>query len=575
MSAGKEFQRQPSPSFKFMRRGENLFLAMSSKVEELVHRCYNTKPKYAETMPGVPEDYKEIKTLGDLLKVNYKHASVESQLRGNLIKKLRSGENPFPGIIGYQDDVIPSINRAILSGHDLLLVGQIGQAKTKLAEAIANNLLSPIPVVKGTLTNDIPTTLPESHLAALLNGDEVDRAIPEFTVSRECEEIIMSDKMDTKIEWLDGPSRYRYILATPDISVKDLVGQIDAMKIAKKGVELYSMESYSAGQLLQSRHGILCIDELPVLDPRKQVALLSVLQEGKFTTGAYPVVFRPDVRIIATANPIDYTHSGKIIEPLFDRLKSHVDTHYPRTIEDEMLIIAQESKIDPSVFLPEFIIRTIAKITQGARAHQAINHDKGVSVRMAIHSMEVLAGEAERTRSIIYGVRGVPRFCDIHSIFQSSKFELVEMEDTRENRNSILQSLIDSAIASIAAEYLEHIQPEQIAKVKPEFTRNKFFHVSQLSLGSKKGEGIDYESQLSKFPVLKQMVNDSISFAKQSQKRFLETAKAAGITVQPVAFPADLDGEFTASVTEVVLEALRHAQPPVVEKKEGSYLAAQ
>jgi magnesium chelatase subunit I len=134
-------------------------------------------------------------------------------------------------------------------------------------------------------------------------------------VSPECEDIIRSNKLETKIDWVSGADRYKYILSTPDISVKDLVGQIDAIKIAKKGVELYNIESYSAGQLLQARHGILCIDELPVLDPRKQVSLLSVLQEGKFTTGTYPIVFKPDVRIIATANPIDYTHSGKIIEP--------------------------------------------------------------------------------------------------------------------------------------------------------------------------------------------------------------------------------------------------------------------
>src|SRR5947208_13975499 len=204
---------------------------------------------------------------------------------------------------------------------------------------------------------------------SIINDADIARTSPEFTVSKECEEIIRNNKMETKINWIEGTQRDRYILATPDISVKDLVGQIDAIKIAKKGVELYDIESYSSGQLLQARHGILCIDELPVLDPRKQVALLSVLQEGKFTTGSYPAVFKPDVRIIATANPIDYTHSGKIIEPLFDRLRSHIDTHYPRTVEDEMLIIVQEARIadTKNVFLPVFILRTVAKITQLAR----------------------------------------------------------------------------------------------------------------------------------------------------------------------------------------------------------------
>src|ERR671936_1783216 len=330
-------------------------LFMTSKnVEDIVYHSYNSKPKYTQIFPGVPEDYKEIKTLGDLLQINYKHVSVGEQLRGNLITKMKRGEHPYTGIIGYDDDVVPAVNRAILSGHDILFIGQIGQAKTKIAECIANNLLSLIPKVRGTLTNDIPTSLSEEELIALLNDSEVIHTSPEFSVSKECEDIIRNNKLDTKIDWSDGADRYRYILSTPDISVKDLVGQIDAIKIAKKGVELYNIQSYSAGQLLQARHGILCIDELPVLEPRKQVSLLSVLQEGKFTTGAYPAVFKPDVKIIATANPIDYTHSGKIIEPLFDRLRSHVDTHYPKTVEDEVLIILQESRITDTknVILP-------------------------------------------------------------------------------------------------------------------------------------------------------------------------------------------------------------------------------
>src|ERR671931_994875 len=211
-------------------------LFMTSKnVEDIVYHSYNSKPKYTQIFPGVPEDYKEVKTLGDLLQINYKHVSVEEQLRGNLITKMKRGEHPYTGIIGYDDDVVPAINRAILSGHDLLLIGQIGQAKTKIAEAIAQNLLSPIPVVRGTVTNDIPTSIPEDQLTALLSDSEVVRTQPEFTVSPECEEIIKANKLETKIDWVSGAERYKYILSTPDISVKDLVWQIDAIKIAKKG----------------------------------------------------------------------------------------------------------------------------------------------------------------------------------------------------------------------------------------------------------------------------------------------------------------------------------------------------
>jgi len=548
---------------------------MIAKIEEIVHRSYFTKPKYAEIMPGVPEDYKQVKTLGDLLKINYKHVTVEEQMRGNLIAKLKNGDHPYPGIIGYDDDVIPAVNRAILSGHDLLLVGQIGQAKTKIAEAIAKNLLSPIPVVRGTVTNDIPTSIPEEQLTALLSDSEVVRTQPEFTVSPECEEIIRSSKLDTKVDWVAGADRYKYILSTPDISVKDLLGQIDAIKIAKKGVELYSMESYSAGQLLQARHGILCIDELPVLDPRKQVSLLSVLQEGKFTTGAYPVVFKPDVKIIATANPIDYTHSGKIIEPLFDRLRSHVYTHYPKTVEDEMLIIVQESRIADvtNVMLPVFMVRTIAKITQLTRSHHDVNHDKGVSVRMSVHSMEMIIGEAERTRSIAFGIKAIPRFCDIHCIHQSSKFELSEMEDTRENRRNVLDSIIDSALKEVALEYVQLLAPEQLTRVKNDFVKNKAFQASQTLPG--KGKSADYDSQLSKFPALKAAVNETIANVRNEQKVLVERAKKLGIKIDNISLTPDLNGEFTATVTEVILEGMRHTQPPLLDKKDNSYGIAQ
>lgn len=549
---------------------------MSSKnIADLVHRSYSSPPKYYELMPGVPEEYEQIRTLGELLDINYKAVTVEQQIRGNLITKIRREEYPYPGIIGYDDDVIPALNRAILSGHDILLVGQIGQAKTKIAECISKNLLSLVPVVRGTITSDIPTAIPEHELIAILNDSDIVRMSPEFSISTECEDSIRNDKLETRIDWIDGISRYRYILATPDISVKDLVGQIDAIKIAKKGVEIYNIESYSAGQLLQARHGILCIDELPVLDPRKQVALLSVLQEGKFTTGSYPVNFRPDVKIIATANPIDYTHSGKIIEPLFDRLRSHIDTHYPKSISDEMLIICQEVKIADLVntFLPIYIIKSVAKITQLAREHSDVNHDKGVSVRMAVHCTELLIGEAERTRSVKYRVKAIPRFCDFHSIHQSSKFELSEIEDSRENRINILNLIITNAIKDVSVEYVQRLSNHQILKLKSEFIRNKTFEVSQVILGQKGIGPLDYETQLAKFPSLMQAANETVEIIKKEQTQFIENMMLHGINIENIVVPEEVDGELTASVMEIILEGLRWIQPPLLEKRENSYVA--
>ncbi len=176
-------------------------------LQEIVHQSYSSKPKYSELMPGVPEDFKHIKTLGDLLKLNYKHVKIEEQLRGNLILKLKKGEFPYPGIIGYDEDVIPAINRAILSGHDILLIGQIGQAKTKIAESIARNLLSMIPVIRGSVTNDIPTSIPEAELLALVTDGELMHLSPDFSVSKECEDAIRDNKLDTRIDWIEGVDR--------------------------------------------------------------------------------------------------------------------------------------------------------------------------------------------------------------------------------------------------------------------------------------------------------------------------------------------------------------------------------
>lgn len=544
---------------------------ISENFRDIVHKSYNSDPDYKQTLSGLPENYKEIKTLEDLLSINYKHASVSDQLRGNLITRLKAQQFPYSGIIGYDDDIIPSLNRAILSSHDMLLVGQIGQAKTKIAETVAKNLLSPIPIVEGSITNDIPTLIPEDELVSLLDDKEITRSRPEFYVSTETEDNIRNNRLGTKIAWIDGPSRYKYLLATPDISVKDLVGQIDAIKIAKRGVEIYNMESYSPGQLLLARHGVFCIDELPVLDPRKQVALLSVLQEGIYTTGSYPVIFKPDTRIVSTANPIDYTHSGKIIEPLYDRMKSHIITRYPQKVDDEMMIMVQEARISNTrnVVLPIFMLRTLAEITRIARDHSEINHEKGVSVRMSIHSLEILISEAERVRGIINNVKSVPRFSDIYSIHQTSKFELSEIDDSHENRMNILDAIISEAIKKVCAYYVNDIPHEKLMNLKNEFKINKTFHVSQDITGNAKSTN-SYQSQVSKFSSLKEIMDIVIKNISQDQKHFEESLLANSINVHTI--KDTKDPEYLSSVTELILEGLRFTDPPILDRKEGDYV---
>jgi len=187
--------------------------------------------------------------------------------------------------------------------------------------------------------------------------------------------------------------------------------------------------------------------------------------------------------------------------------------------------------------------------------------------------MEMMVGEAERTRSIAHGVKAIPRFCDIHCIHQSSKFELAEMEDTRENRRNILDSIIEGALKEVALEYIQKLATEQLTKVKNDFVKNKSFQVSQTLVGEAKSP--DYESQLTKFPGLRQAVNETIANVKEEQKQLIERAKQLGIRSDNILLSQDLNGEFTASVIEVILEGLRHTQPPLLDRKDNSYGLAQ
>jgi magnesium chelatase subunit I len=522
-------------------------------------------------MAGVPEDYKRIKTLGDLLEVNYKIVSAKEQLRRNLILKIRTNKKKYPGIVGFEDDVIPALDRAILSCHDIILVGQIGQAKTRIAQTVAENLLSLMPVIRGSITNDCPMDLPVQELILLLQDKENLMSTPRFFIDADSMEKIRNNKLDTEIEWNKGKDRFKYVLATPDISVKDLVGQIDAIKITKKGAEMYEIESYSPGQLMQAKHGLFCIDELPVLDTRKQVALLSVLQEGRFTTGSYPVIFEPKTAFFATANPIDYTHAGKIIEPLYDRLKSHIHTHYPKSLKDEMLIIAQEAKM-PKSFVPIFMFKILARIVQNARLNNEINQDKGVSVRMGIHSLELLVGESERTRSLAHDILPIPRPCDIFSIEQSSKFELSELDDTKENRQKTLGNLINGALKETSLEYLSNIESNIVETIKKEFA-GKTFAVSQTILGSNSAEK-SYENQLRNFNSLATLVEKIYQKTISEQVEFAKEAQKYGISLDSLSVSDKTQSELRSGVIELVLEGLCCMEPKILDKKEGTYIAA-
>jgi len=540
---------------------------MSENYENIVERSYSSVPKYTEVQAGVPEDYNDVKTLGDLLEINFKLIHVKEQLRKNLISKIERDESKYPEIIGYEDDVIPSLDRAILSRHDIFLIGQIGQGKTKLIQTIAENLLSPIPIIQHSITNDCPMDLPKKELVSLLEGKTVHAKNPKFYVDPESAEKIRESKLETPIEWIDGKDRYKYVLATPDISVKDLVGYIDAVKVAKMGIEMYKIESYSPGQLMQAKHGIFCIDELPVLDPRKQVALLSVLQEGYFTTGSYPVIFEPKTVFFATANPIDYTHSGKVIEPLYDRLKSHIYTHYPNTIEDEMMIIIQEANISKSLILSP-LLKTLAKVVQKTRNSTQINQETGVSVRLGIHGLELLVGESERTRALPNKILSVPRISDMHCLNQVVKFQLSELDDTVKNREKVFDEFLKESIKETCLEYLEDIDNTTLESIKQEFGENTF-QVSQ-NLIWKNGEA-SYSRQLGSFSKLKKIVESKLNIIQSSQNALKQQLELFKIDPKYVELTKQHENELLSALIEIILEGLCWTNPKILDKNEAGY----
>jgi magnesium chelatase subunit I len=319
---------------------------------------------------------------------------------------------------------------------------------------------------------------------------------------------------------------------------------------------------------MQAKHGIFCIDELPVLDPRKQVALLSVLQEGRFTTGSYPIIFEPRTTFFATANPIDYTHSGKVIEPLYDRLKSHIHTHYPKTITDEMLIILQEANISKSFILVS-ILEALATAIQKTRNTSQVNQERGVSVRLGVHGLELLVGEAQRTRALFHKLIPTPRLSDMHCLNQVAKFELAEMDDTVENRHKVFSKIIADSIKETCLRLLENTDHTLLESIKQEFGQNTFETSQKMIWSNGKAS---YHSQLEIFPSLKKLVEAKLEHIQQKQNEFAKAAKPHNISVESLEVTDE--NELRCALTEIILEGLCWTTPKILDKKEAGYVAA-
>lgn len=386
----------------------------------------------------------EAKTLGELKSSNYQVLPVREEMRRNLMRKLQAREEVFPDIVGYQDTVIPQIENAILSGQDIILLGERGQAKSRIIRSLTCLLDEVTPIL-------------------------ADAEIPEnpFTpISAQGKKIIEEEGDNATIRWITPEMRYGEKLATPDITIADLIGEVDPIKIAE-GRYLSDEEALHFGLIPHTNRGIFAINELPDLAERIQVGLLNVLEERDIQIRGHKIRLDLDVIVVATANPEDYTNRGRIITPLKDRYGSQIRTHYPENILEEITIMEQEQrKLDLGEYredVPAFMSQIVAEVTQQARKSPDINQRSGVSVRATVSNYEALLANALR-RAIETGEQDiVPRISDLPFIMPSlqGKIEFEAMEEGREER--IMEKLFQDAVKNVFTRFTDSIDTEVLA----------------------------------------------------------------------------------------------------------------
>ena len=386
----------------------------------------------------------EAKTLGELKASDYQVLPVRDEMRRNLMTKLKAKEEIFPNIIGYQETVIPQIQNAILSGQDILLLGERGQAKSRIIRSLTSLLDEWAPVLANV-------EIPENPFAP---------------VSAQGRKAIEENGDDTEISWMHRDQRYGEKLATPDITIADLIGEVDPIKIAE-GRYLSDEEALHFGLIPHTNRGIFAINELPDLAERIQVGLLNVLEERDIQIRGHKIRLDLDVLVVATANPEDYTNRGRIITPLKDRYGSQIRTHYPESILEEITIMEQEQQeLDLGEYrqeVPPFMAQIIAEITQQARHSPDVNQRSGVSVRASVANYEALLANALR-RSIGTGEKEVvPRISDLPFIMPSlqGKIEFEAMEEGREER--IMERLFQDAVRAVFSRFGEALDTEVLS----------------------------------------------------------------------------------------------------------------
>lgn len=390
----------------------------------------------------MPSTKNQPQTLGDLKNAGYKPVGVREEMRNNLISRLEKGETLFPGVIGYETTVVPQIENAVLSGHDMILLGERGQGKTRIIRSLIDLLDDHIPMIAGSEVHDNPLA----------------------PISRFGHDTVAEKGDNTPVSWIPRSMRYGEKLATPDTTSAELIGEIDPIKVAE-GRYLSDELTIHYGLIPRSNRGIFAINELPDLAEKVQVSLFNILEERDVQIKGYTIRLPLDIIVVATANPEDYTSRGRIITPLKDRYSSHVRTHYPIERETEITIINQEKReFDRAgrvVIIPDFLQKIIGEVTFQARNSPDVNQVSGVSVRMSINNLEALIANAEK-RAILHKEKQiVPRITDLEAIIATTDGKLeLEYGGQEQSHRSVVEKLIEGAVSKVFEEYLEETDLE-------------------------------------------------------------------------------------------------------------------
>src|SRR2546421_4554151 len=378
-------------------------------------------------------------------------------MRKNLVRKIKAGETLFPGIIGYDQSVIPQIENAILSGQDMVFRGDRGQAKSRLIRSRTVLLDQEVPIIEGCEINDNPYA----------------------PICRACRDRVLAEGDAVSIRWITPDQRYSEKLATPDTAIADLMGEVDPIRVAE-GKYLADELTIHYGLVPRTNRGIFAINELPDLAERIHVGLLNLIEERDVQIRGFKVRLPLDVYVVASANPEDYTNRGRIITPLKDRFGAQIRTHYPRTIEDELRIVEQERTVFPDrelpVFMPEFMKEIVGEITQLARRNPKVNQRSGVSVRLSITNYENLVANASRRALRTGEPEAVPRISDLPAIIPSSAGKL-EMETWEEGDDqSILEKIVKTAVLNV---FRRHFEAGQFSELVQRFDAGLTVEVSE------------------------------------------------------------------------------------------------